>query len=269
MQSEPAVLTRLSALSPHLRRARAARRAAGAIALASATTLRRSAAALDEPPLQLRADPDRAVSRVDAASSRKGARQVGAGRHRHRSLATPARSPPMRAPRRSYAPPPPPPPHRSRRRRCAGMVANGYAAPPYGSGQNTERYDGQAVASIQSVAAAPVSTFSVDVDTGAYANVRRFLTEGSTPPADAVRTEEMINYFRYDYPRPTDRAQPFSVTTDVATTPWNPETRLLRIGLRGYDVSHQRPPARQPGVPGRRLGIDELARQAAAGQDRR
>ena len=102
--------------------------------------------------------------------------------------------------------------------------------------QNTERYDGKAVASIQSVAAAPVSTFSVDVDTGSYANVRRFLTQGNAPPPDAVRTEEMINYFRYDYPRPADRAQPFSVTTDVAKTPWNPDTRLLRIGLRGYDV---------------------------------
>ena len=89
---------------------------------------------------------------------------------------------------------------------------------------------------IQASPTAPVSTFSVDVDTGSYANVRRLLNEGQ-PPADAVRTEEMINYFRYDYPRPTDRAQPFSVTTDVARTPWNPETRLLRIGLRGYDVA--------------------------------
>jgi Ca-activated chloride channel family protein len=113
-----------------------------------------------------------------------------------------------------------------------------YAAKaPYGSQQNTERYDGKAVASIQSVAAAPVSTFSVDVDTGAYSNVRRFLNQGGLPPSDAVRTEEMINYFRYDYPRPGDSAEPFSVTTDVSTTPWNPDTRLLRIGLRGYDVA--------------------------------
>jgi len=120
----------------------------------------------------------------------------------------------------------------------APTVAPGYAAnAPYGSPQNTERYDGKPVASIQSVAAAPVSTFSVDVDTGAYANVRRFLNQGSLPPADAVRTEEMINYFRYDYPRPDSQAEPFSVTTDVATTPWNPDTRLLRIGLRGYDVA--------------------------------
>ncbi len=115
---------------------------------------------------------------------------------------------------------------------------------PYGAPGNTERYDGKAVASIQAVADQPVSTFSVDVDTGAYSNVRRFLTQGQDVPADAVRTEEMINYFRYDYPRPTSRDVPFSVTTDVSTTPWNAETRLLRIGLRGYDVDAKgRPPA--------------------------
>ncbi len=111
------------------------------------------------------------------------------------------------------------------------------SAPGYGTPENTERYDGKTVASIKSVATDPVSTFSVDVDTGSYANVRRFLTQGSLPPPEAVRTEEMINYFRYDYPRPQDRTQPFSVTTDVAKTPWNPDTRLVRIGLRGYDVA--------------------------------
>ncbi|MEO7688459.1 MAG: VWA domain-containing protein [Sphingomonas sp.] len=119
-----------------------------------------------------------------------------------------------------------------------------YSMAPYGSAENTERYDGRKVGSIQSVATTPVSTFSVDVDTGAYANVRRFLNQGETPPAEAVRTEEMINYFRYDYPRPTDPNQPFSVTTNVSTTPWNRESRLLRIGLRAYDVTGaQRPRA--------------------------
>jgi Ca-activated chloride channel homolog len=129
----------------------------------------------------------------------------------------------------------------SRQRLTGAKVA---APAPYGAPGNTERYDGRAVASILSVADQPVSTFSVDVDTGAYANVRRFLTQGQDVPAAAVRTEEMINYFRYDYPRPTSRDVPFSVTTDVSTTPWNPETRLLRIGLRGYDVDAKgRPPA--------------------------
>jgi len=115
-----------------------------------------------------------------------------------------------------------------------------YMSPP----EDRERYKGERVAPVYAVANAPVSTFSIDVDTGSYANVRRFLMEGRQPPADAVRTEELLNYFRYDYPLPTDRAQPFSVTTDVARTPWDPNTRLLRIGIRGYDVARsQRPPA--------------------------
>ncbi|XJJ71992.1 von Willebrand factor type A domain-containing protein [Novosphingobium sp. BL-8A] len=106
-----------------------------------------------------------------------------------------------------------------------------------------ERYDGKEVSPIHRVASEPVSTFAVDVDTGSYANVRRMLMGGQPVPADAVRTEEMINYFRYDYAAPTDRSTPFSVTTDVYATPWNPQTRLLRIGLRGYDVARSERPA--------------------------
>lgn len=160
------------------------------------------------------------------------------------------------APRHYFAPPAPPPPPvmsapaplaivpGSAADHAAKRSAPGYtAAAPYGSADNRERYEGKEVASVQSVATAPVSTFSVDVDTGAYSNVRRFLQKGQTPPAEAVRTEEMINYFRYDYPLPASRQQPFSVTTDVARTPWNPDTRLVRIGLRGYDVTAQGRPA--------------------------
>jgi Ca-activated chloride channel family protein len=107
-----------------------------------------------------------------------------------------------------------------------------------------ERYTGEQVSPVKLAAQEPVSTFSVDVDTGAYANVRRFLSLGSLPPKDAVRTEELVNYFRYDYAAPESRAAPFSVTTDVARTPWNPNTRLLRVGLRGYDLPRSsRPPA--------------------------
>ncbi|WP_240624703.1 vWA domain-containing protein [Aurantiacibacter odishensis] len=108
---------------------------------------------------------------------------------------------------------------------------------------STERYDGEAIGAVKLVAAEPVSTFSVDVDTGAYANVRRFLSQGQMPPEAAVRTEELINYFRYDYPAPESRSQPFSVTTDMAITPWNPETRILRVGLRGYDLPRSQRPA--------------------------
>ncbi|MEP2989704.1 MAG: VWA domain-containing protein [Parasphingorhabdus sp.] len=108
--------------------------------------------------------------------------------------------------------------------------------------RDREQYDGKEVASIKRVASEPVSTFAVDVDTGSYSNVRRFLNEGRLPPEAAVRTEEMINYFRYDYPRPTSRQTPFSVTTDMSTTPWNQASRLLRIGLRGYDVDRSERP---------------------------
>jgi Ca-activated chloride channel family protein len=109
--------------------------------------------------------------------------------------------------------------------------------------EDRERYAGEEVASVQAVADAPVSTFSVDVDTGSYANVRRMLTAGQMPPQASVRTEEMLNYFRYDYPAPEDRRTPFTVNADMATTPWNPETRLLRVGLRGYDLARAERPA--------------------------
>jgi Ca-activated chloride channel family protein len=82
----------------------------------------------------------------------------------------------------------------------------------------------------------PLSTFSVDVDTAAYANVRRFLTQGQRPPADAVRIEELVNYFPYHYAPPTG-AVPFAAHLEVASAPWAPEHRLVRIGLKGREVS--------------------------------
>jgi Ca-activated chloride channel family protein len=128
------------------------------------------------------------------------------------------------------------------------VVANGrrrvqQPMPSYRPPENRERYAGEAVAAVQSVAETPVSTFSVDVDTGSYSNVRRMLNAGEMPPQAAVRTEELLNYFRYDYPQPTDRSRPFSVQADMTTTPWNPETRLLRVGLRGYDLQRRERPA--------------------------
>lgn len=89
----------------------------------------------------------------------------------------------------------------------------------------------------------PVSTFSVDVDTGAYANVRRFLNDGQLPPRDAVRTEELINYFDYDYSVPEDRDRPFSVSTDVAPSPWNADKHLLRVGIQGWEPTGEAQPA--------------------------
>ena len=164
------------------------------------------------------------------------------------------RSAPAMAP-----PPPPPPPMVSSpvgKSVASGVVAAERSMAPYpypyprpqpypqSRLQDRERYDGKDVASIKRVADEPVSTFAVDVDTGSYSNVRRFLNEGRMPPEAAVRTEEMINYFRYDYPKPKNRDTPFSITTDISTTPWNDSSRLLRIGLRGYDVdSSERPRA--------------------------
>jgi Ca-activated chloride channel family protein len=96
---------------------------------------------------------------------------------------------------------------------------------------------------VQAVAQQPVSTFSIDVDTGAYANVRRFLNDGRLPPKDAVRLEELVNYFPYAYPKPEGDV-PFSVATELATTPWNPATRLLRVAIKAADLSAaELPPA--------------------------
>jgi Ca-activated chloride channel homolog len=149
-------------------------------------------------------------------------------------------------------PPPPPPTPAQSSRMASPSVSGGIMPPrpypqpvpyPYPQPENRERYAGKDVASIKSVASDPVSTFSVDVDTGSYANVRRYLMQGQMPPVDAVRTEEMLNYFRYDYPTPKDRSRPFGITTDMARTPWNSETRLLRVGIKGFDLPRDQRPA--------------------------
>jgi Ca-activated chloride channel family protein len=83
----------------------------------------------------------------------------------------------------------------------------------------------------------PVSTFSIDVDTASYTNVRRMLNQGHWPQPGAVRVEEMINYFNYDYAAPQSAEQPFAVHAEVAPSPWNPSTHLMRIALKGYQVN--------------------------------
>ncbi len=94
---------------------------------------------------------------------------------------------------------------------------------PYRGEKYAEIVDGR----IKTVTTEPVSTFSIDVDTGAYSNVRRFLQMGSMPPTDAVRIEELINYFAYRYPVPDSRDVPFSVVTELAPSPWDPRKRIL------------------------------------------
>lgn len=88
----------------------------------------------------------------------------------------------------------------------------------------------------------PLSTFSIDVDTAAYSNLRRMLNAGERPPADAVRIEEMLNYFRYDYARP-EGAEPFAITTEQADCPWAPGHTLLQIGLQAKDIDMREAPA--------------------------
>lgn len=107
---------------------------------------------------------------------------------------------------------------------------------------NTERYNRFADSRFRAVGEQPLSTFSIDVDTASYANVRRFLTAGQRPPRDAVRIEELVNYFRYDYPQPKGD-EPFSVTVDAATCPWREGHRLVRVGLQGRDVARDARPA--------------------------
>jgi Ca-activated chloride channel family protein len=96
---------------------------------------------------------------------------------------------------------------------------------------------------VRAVTDHPLSTFSIDVDTGSYANVRRFLNRGRLPIPQAVRVEEMINYFTYGYAGPRDQEKPFNVTTEVAPTPWNRHTHLLQIGLKAYEVPRTKRPA--------------------------
>ena len=110
--------------------------------------------------------------------------------------------------------------------------------------QNRERYATLNENPLKQVSKTPVSTFSVDVDTGSYSNVRRFIVkEGILPATDAVRTEELVNYFSYDYPLPENKDIPFTVNAEIAPTPWNRHTQLLHIGLKGYEVPSPNLPA--------------------------
>jgi Ca-activated chloride channel family protein len=111
------------------------------------------------------------------------------------------------------------------------------------TGFNTEGYDKIDDNQWTEVARKPLSTFSIDVDTASYSNVRRFLNQGQAPPKDAVRIEELINYFSYEYPEPADD-KPFSVTTALDECPWNPRHRLVLVGLQAKHLDSSRLPPR-------------------------
>ncbi|MBI3437363.1 MAG: VWA domain-containing protein [Proteobacteria bacterium] len=152
-------------------------------------------------------------------------------------------------------PPPPPPPVSSPMpmteqgaARLSGSIGRGvpyaqYAPQPMPGTVDRDQYDHQTDNPIHQVSADPISTFSIDVDSASYSNVRRFLNENRLPPRDAVRVEELINYFHYDYPLPQSRQQPFSTTVAVTPSPWAQGRQLVHIGLQGYNiVPRERPP---------------------------
>ncbi len=118
------------------------------------------------------------------------------------------------------------------------------APPHYTQPANTENYAERNDNPVQRVAEQPVSTFSIDVDTGSYSNVRRMIRQGVRPPADAVRAEEFINYFSYGHPGPASLDTPFRATTEIAPAPWNANRHVLMVGIKGFDVDKSElPPA--------------------------
>ena len=149
--------------------------------------------------------------------------------------------PPMPSP-----PPPPPPPVTpsavqeivvtGSRTPADGRMAMAPAFVPPTVPADTERYPDARPNPVRRVAEEPVSTFSIDVDTASYSNVRRFIEEGRLPPPDAVRVEEMVNYFDYGYARPGSASEPFAVSTVVAASPWSEGRQIVHVGLQGYEL---------------------------------
>jgi len=131
------------------------------------------------------------------------------------------------------APPPPPPAPPPAERFAEAFVGGSRVLP---ADFNTEEYGVIDEPGFVGVTSAPLSTFSIDVDTAGYSNVRRFLRDGSMPPADAVRIEELINYFDYNYPHP-EAGMPFAIVTEMADAPWAPTHELVHIGLRSTPVA--------------------------------
>ena len=122
-----------------------------------------------------------------------------------------------------------------------GAIA-GVAAPTMEQAVDTEKYPHATSNPVKRVGEDPVSTFSIDVDTASYANVRSFLTDGRLPPRDAVRVEELLNYFDYGYQGPASRQEPFKANVTVTPSPWSAGKEIIHIGLQGYDIAADREP---------------------------
>lgn len=136
---------------------------------------------------------------------------------------------------------------KSRKQGCpsfGGSVTapNRYAAAPPVEKPANESYAGLVENDYRNVLDEPLSTFSIDVDRASYSNIRRHLNQMQKPPKDAVRIEEMINYFDYNYAQPKDE-HPFSIETEFSECPWNKEAKLLKIGLQGKKIDLEKAPA--------------------------
>ncbi len=126
--------------------------------------------------------------------------------------------------------------------RAAYMNYESAPAPVAYFNPSTESYTKNPENDFMTVKASPLSTLSVDVDRASYSNIRRFINEGQRPPADAVRVEEMINYFEYNYPQPTGD-DPVAITTEITTCPWNTQNKLLHIGLQARKIATEKLPS--------------------------
>ena len=124
------------------------------------------------------------------------------------------------------------------------MAVGSLAMPAYFCNryENREEYSHNAENRFKSPVKNPLSTFSIDVDAASYGNIRRFINQGELPPKDAIRIEEMINYFDYDYPKPTGN-DPVRITTEVGICPWNKAHRLVQIGLKAREIESRNLPA--------------------------
>ncbi|MCP4997281.1 MAG: VWA domain-containing protein [Hyphomicrobiales bacterium] len=123
------------------------------------------------------------------------------------------------------------------------VAPNDYPTQPTYQDEGRDKFTDITPNPVKIVDEAPVSTFSVDVDTASYSFVRSSLNNGVLPQKDAVRVEEMINYFDYSYPIPGDRAVPFNADISIMPTPWNAQSKLLRIGIKGYDIDKSEAPS--------------------------
>ncbi len=145
------------------------------------------------------------------------------------------------------APPPPPAPVTAGKMQANNIIVTGSRisnAPIVPQQQDTEKYPNAAINSVKRVAEEATSTFAMEVDTASYTNARRFINEdGRLPPSDAVRVEEFLNYFKYDYSKTHDKSVPFATDVTVAPSPWNKDKQIIHIGVNGYEApSNKRPP---------------------------